>query len=176
MASTLARNSAMRSSARLSRTSGVSAAGLRMSPASPPVQQTSTQRTASAVYLATVPAPFDASSSGCACTASRDNGLPAWSRGVAAMRTRRYRTAPRSLTLRLGLRHVFLRALEPPDLDPADVADAAATRPLACEHLGLGRRRVLLARRPHAPRPGQPPPTPRPGCHHAHAIRFLGVD
>src|SRR5256884_8409739 len=133
MASTLARNSAMRTSARLSRTSGGSAAGLRMSPASPPVQHTSTQRTPSAVYLATVPAPFDASSSGCACTASRDNGLPAWSRGVAAMRTRRYRTAPRSLTLRLGLRHVFLGALDRPDLDPADVADAAATEPLPGE-------------------------------------------
>ena len=42
-----------------------------MSPASPPVQHTSTLRTPSAAYLAVVPAPFDASSSGCACTWSR---------------------------------------------------------------------------------------------------------
>src|SRR2546430_2772548 len=163
MASTLARNSAMRTSARLSRTSGVSAAGWRMSPAAPPVQQTSTQRTPSAVYLATVPAPFDASSSGCACTASRDNGLPAWSRGVAAMRTRRYRTAPRSLTLRLGLRHVFLGALDRPDLDPADVADAAATETLPPPTRASRRRRAQAPGPPPAPRPAHPHQPPPPG-------------
>ena len=46
-------SSAMRTSWRLSRTSGVSAAGLRMSPASPPVQHTSTPRTPSSAYSAT---------------------------------------------------------------------------------------------------------------------------
>ena len=35
----------------------------------------------SAAYRATVPAPFDASSSGCACTDTRHNGLPATSSG-----------------------------------------------------------------------------------------------
>src|SRR5437016_8385620 len=176
MASTLARNSAMRTSARLSRTSGVSAAGLRMSPASPPVQHTSTQRTPSAVYLATVPAPFDASSSGWACTASRDNGLPAWSRGVAAMRTRRYRTEPRSLTLRLGLRHVFLGALERPDLDPADVADAAATEPLPRKRRVVGERGVQLAGRQHASGPGQLHQAARQVDHGPVVIAFLGED
>src|SRR5690242_10715947 len=68
---TLSRSSAMRTSNRLARVSGVSTAGLRMSPASPPVQHTSTLCTPSAAYLAVVPAPFDASSSGCACTWSR---------------------------------------------------------------------------------------------------------
>ncbi len=53
------------------RTSGVSMAGLRMSPSSPPVQHTSTVRTPSAWYLATVGAPLEASSSGCAWTLSR---------------------------------------------------------------------------------------------------------
>ena len=48
MASTLACSSAMRTSWRCSRTSGVSMAGLRMSPSSPPVQHTSTERTPSA--------------------------------------------------------------------------------------------------------------------------------
>src|SRR3954452_795661 len=52
-------------------TSSVSIAGLRMSPASPPVQHTSTHHAPSSWYLATVPAPFDDSSSGWACTASR---------------------------------------------------------------------------------------------------------
>src|SRR6476619_592886 len=61
----------MRTSKRFARTSGVSTAGLRMSPASPPVQHTSTLRTPSAAYFAVVPAPFEASSSGCACTWSR---------------------------------------------------------------------------------------------------------
>src|SRR4051812_35586868 len=73
IASTLACSSAMRTSWRLARTSGVSTAGFRMSPASPPVQHTSTLRTPSAAYLAVVPAPFDASSSGCACTWSRQS-------------------------------------------------------------------------------------------------------
>src|SRR5207245_5589250 len=57
-----------------SRASGVSAAGLRMSPASPPVHVTSTQRTPSAAYFAVVPDPFDASSSGCAWTWQRQSG------------------------------------------------------------------------------------------------------
>src|SRR5688500_13207769 len=61
----------MRTACRLSRTSGLSMAGLRMSPSSPPVQQTSTVRTPSAWYLATVPAPFDDSSSGWAWTVRR---------------------------------------------------------------------------------------------------------
>src|SRR5580765_3532897 len=65
----------MRTSKRLARISGVSTAGLRMSPASPPVQQTSTLCTPSAAYLAVVPAPFDASSSGCACTWSKQRRL-----------------------------------------------------------------------------------------------------
>src|SRR4051794_29556609 len=56
------------------RTSSVSIAGLRMSPASPPVQHTSTQYAPSSWYLATVPAPFDASSSGGAWTLSRGGG------------------------------------------------------------------------------------------------------
>ena len=52
---------------------GVSIAGLRMSPASPPVQHTSTLR-AIGLVLATVGAPLDASSSGWAWTVSRRSG------------------------------------------------------------------------------------------------------
>src|SRR5258708_6003009 len=80
MASALARSSASRTACRSARTSGVSAAGLRISPSSPPVQHTSAARMPSAAYRATVPAPFDASSSGCACTDTRHNGLPATDR------------------------------------------------------------------------------------------------
>src|SRR3954451_13624610 len=65
-ASSSARTASMRA-----RTSSLSIAGLRMSPASPPVQHTSTQYAPSSWYFATVPAPFDASSSGWAWTLSR---------------------------------------------------------------------------------------------------------
>src|SRR5712675_1138608 len=61
----------MRTSWRFARTSGVSTAGFKMSPASPPVQHTRTLCTPSAAYLAVVPAPFEASSSGWAWTWSR---------------------------------------------------------------------------------------------------------
>src|ERR1700693_3895432 len=61
----------MRSSYIASGEPGCSTAGFKMSPASPPVQHTSTLCTPSAAYFAVVPAPFDASSSGCACTCSR---------------------------------------------------------------------------------------------------------
>src|SRR6478752_3192179 len=71
IASTLACSSAMRTACRLARTSGVSTAGFKMSPASPPVQHTSTLCTPSAAYFAVVPAPLDASSSGWAWTCSR---------------------------------------------------------------------------------------------------------
>src|SRR3954453_18548910 len=84
MASTLARNSASRTDGRSALTSAVSAAGLRISPSSPPVQHTSAARMPSAAYRATVPGPFDASSSGCACTDTRHNGLPATSSGGIA--------------------------------------------------------------------------------------------
>ena len=57
------------------RTSGESRAGFKMSPSSPPVQQTRTVRTPSAWYLATVPGPFEASSSGWACTVRRHSGV-----------------------------------------------------------------------------------------------------
>src|SRR5690606_32556366 len=67
-------SSARRTAAMSSRTSSRSIAGLRMSPASPPVQHTRTVRTPSALYLATVPGPFDDSSSGWACTVSRHRG------------------------------------------------------------------------------------------------------
>jgi len=107
---------------------------LRMSPASPPVQHTSTQRMPR-VVLATCRA-LDARRRDAACTASRHNGLPAWSGGgshasilwpvassgfEAGRQSRRsprkVSTAPRSLTLRLGLRHVVFGTLERPDLD-----------------------------------------------------------
>ena len=61
----------MRSSYIASGDPGCSTAGFKMSPASPPVQHTSTLCTPSAAYLAVVPAPFDASSSGWAWTCSR---------------------------------------------------------------------------------------------------------
>src|SRR4051794_13100399 len=48
-------------------------AGLRMSPSSPPVQHTSTVRIPAAWYFEIVPAPFDASSSGWACTVRMHN-------------------------------------------------------------------------------------------------------
>src|SRR4051812_40304837 len=80
-------SSSRRTSCRLSRTSGRSMAGLRMSPSSPPVQHTSTVRTPWSLYLATVPAPLDASSSGCAWTVSKQSG--------SAMR-QRYRSRPRA--------------------------------------------------------------------------------
>jgi glyoxylase-like metal-dependent hydrolase (beta-lactamase superfamily II) len=48
-------------------------AGFRISPSSPPVQHTRTLRTPSAWYFATVEAPLEDSSSGCACTQSRQS-------------------------------------------------------------------------------------------------------
>src|SRR5215207_7807518 len=71
MTSMEAWSSSMRTSGRRSRTSGVSIDGLRMSPSSPPVQQTSTVFTPAAWAFATVPGPFDASSSGWAWTVMR---------------------------------------------------------------------------------------------------------
>src|SRR3954470_1019247 len=62
-------SSSMRTAGRLSFTSGLSIAGLRMSPAAPSVAQTRTVCTPSDAYRAIVPAPFDDSSSGWACTA-----------------------------------------------------------------------------------------------------------
>src|SRR5262249_11227453 len=153
MVSTLARNSAMRTSGRLSRTSGVSAPGFRMSPASPPVQQTSTQRMPSSVYFATVPAPFDASSSGCASTLSRHSGLPAWSRGVASMRDDSMVAV--AAGGRLGLCDRLLGPLEQPDFDPPDVADAAAAQALPVERRVVTQRVVEVARRQHAAGPGE---------------------
>ena len=77
------------------RTSGVSIAGLRMSPASPPVQHTSTVWTPSSWYRATVALPFDASSSGCACTVRTASGLPVAVDGpIAAARDDRDRREP----------------------------------------------------------------------------------
>src|ERR1035437_5306791 len=67
-------NSSRRTSVSRDRTSGVSSAGLRISPSSPPVQHTNTVWTPSWWYRATVPAPLDASSSGWAWTASRQSG------------------------------------------------------------------------------------------------------
>src|SRR2546430_2707275 len=67
-------SSRMRTAGRLSRTSGLSMAELRMSPASPPVQHTRTVWTPSAWYLAIEPAPLDDSSSGWACTVRMHRG------------------------------------------------------------------------------------------------------
>ena len=77
----------MRSSYIASGEPGCSTAGFRMSPASPPVQHTSTLCTPSAAYFAVVPAPFDASSSGWACT---------WSRHSRSVRHRGHATRLRS--------------------------------------------------------------------------------
>ncbi|MBS1265955.1 MAG: hypothetical protein MAG471_01819 [Acidimicrobiaceae bacterium] len=66
MISTDLPSSAALTSTRFSLTSGVSITGLRMSPTSPPVQHTSTQCTPPAWHEATVAAPLEASSSGCA--------------------------------------------------------------------------------------------------------------
>src|SRR5215213_5126124 len=71
MTSMEAWSSSMRTSGRRSRTSGESIDGLRMSPSSPPVQHTSTVFTPAAWAFATVPGPFDASSSGWAWTVMR---------------------------------------------------------------------------------------------------------
>src|SRR5690349_3384231 len=67
-------SSAIRTSNRCSLISGRSIAGLRMSPSSPPVHVTSTEWTPSALYLATVAAPLELSSSGWAWTWSRASG------------------------------------------------------------------------------------------------------
>jgi hypothetical protein len=61
-------SSSIRTSCRRALTSSSSIAGLRMSPASPPVQHTSTVFVPAALALAMVPAPFEASSSGWAWT------------------------------------------------------------------------------------------------------------
>ena len=71
MASTLACSSARRTACRSAWISGVSAAGLRISPSSPPVQHTRAERMPSAPCQRAAPAPFDASSSGCACAPIR---------------------------------------------------------------------------------------------------------
>ena len=63
-----------RIAARFATTSGVSIALFSTSPASPPVQHTRTVRTPSLTYFATVALPFDASSSGWACTVSKQSG------------------------------------------------------------------------------------------------------
>src|SRR5688572_7306366 len=70
-------SSSIRTACRLARTSSRSIAGLRMSPSSPPVQHTRTVRTPWSWYLATVPAPFDDSSSGWAWTVRRQRSLTA---------------------------------------------------------------------------------------------------
>src|SRR5438067_3206836 len=67
-------SSRFRTAGRFSRTSGLSMAELRMSPASPPVQHTRTVWTPSAWYLAIEPAPLDDSSSGWACTVRMHRG------------------------------------------------------------------------------------------------------
>src|SRR5258708_6415807 len=67
-------NSRSRTPGKSARTSGVSIAGLRMSPSSPPVQHTSTVRMPSAAYLATEPAPLDDSSSGWAWMVNKQRG------------------------------------------------------------------------------------------------------
>src|SRR3954469_22923691 len=67
-------SSRLRTAGRFSRTSGLSMAELRMSPASPPVQHTRTVWTPSAWYLAIEPAPLDDSSSGWACTVRMHRG------------------------------------------------------------------------------------------------------
>ncbi len=54
-----------------SSTSGRSIAGLRMLPASPPVQVTTMTSWPASAYLAVVAAPLLDSSSGCACTVIR---------------------------------------------------------------------------------------------------------
>src|SRR6478736_3309763 len=64
-------SSRMRTPWRSALTSGRSMAGLRISPSSPPVQVTSTDRTPLVLYSATVGAPLEASSSGWACSESR---------------------------------------------------------------------------------------------------------
>src|SRR5688572_12759807 len=89
-------SSAMRTACRSARTSGLSIAGLRMSPSSPPVQHTSTVRTPSAWYLATVPAPLEDSSSGWAWTVSRQR-----------------RSSAITVTLTGVARRSFLRELAP---------------------------------------------------------------
>src|SRR5262245_38210783 len=87
-----ARSSSPRRTAAMSAAiSGLSMAGLRMSPASPPVQVTSTVRTPSAWYRATVPGPFEASSSGWACTVMRqrrESGIAGHATGRGGPRRR----------------------------------------------------------------------------------------
>src|SRR4051812_8361583 len=136
IASTLAWSSSIRTSCRRARTSGVSTAGLRMSPSSPPVQQTRTPRMPSAAYLATVPAPFDASSSGWACTDRRLRGASVIS-GELTLRTARRRLVDR-VRRRRRARHV--------DLDPPDAPDPAAAQPLEREGRMVGERVGELGR------------------------------
>src|SRR5580700_2244901 len=86
MISVAAFSSAIRTRPMSARTSGVSIAGLRMSPSSPPVAVTSTVCTPSAWYLATVGAPLEASSSGCAWTLRRQRRSGTCLRLAAALR------------------------------------------------------------------------------------------
>src|SRR5947209_2974263 len=95
MISTDRRSSSRRTSWMFPRTSGLSMAGLRMSPSSPPVAHTNTVCTPSAWYLATVPAPLDASSSGWAWTQSRQ-------RRSSIPQNYRYGATTRSMSLGVG--------------------------------------------------------------------------
>src|SRR4051812_45762423 len=140
IASTLAWSSSIRTSCRGARTSGVSTAGLRMSPSSPPVQHTRTPRMPSAAYLATVPAPLDASSSGWACTDRRLSGVSGSASVISG-----------ELTLRIGLRCPPIRLgrrarRRDVDLHPPDAADPAAAQPLERERRMIGERVGQLGR------------------------------
>src|SRR3954453_20726415 len=120
----------MRTSCRFARTSGVSTAGLRMSPSSPPVQHTRTAPIPSAAYLATVADPFDASSSGCAWTDRRRRG------GVESVIVR--------ATLS-GL--VAIPDPQRPGRDPPDVTDLAVLGAPPAERRVLRDRPVELVGR-----------------------------
>ena len=91
--------------------------GFCRSPSSPPVQHTSTVWTPSAPYFATVGAPFDASSSGCACTvnrASRPAGpLVSWSVTCSVTRRRLSATVECGLYARSVRRLPFVLATSP---------------------------------------------------------------
>src|ERR1700722_251741 len=107
MIAVAALSSAIRTLPMSALTSGVSMAGLRMSPSSPPVQHTRTVRTPSAWYRATVLAPLEDSSSGWACTESRQRR--SGTAPTLAAPGRRAAVAPRPpLGLMLGIygRHV----------------------------------------------------------------------
>ncbi len=137
-------SSAMRTSGRLSRTSGVSTAGLRMSPASPPVQHTSTHADAFGGVLGDRARALRRLVVGMRVDCEQAQRVTGVVAGAAAMRQRRYRTARRPPAATRS--DVLLGALERPDLDPADVADAAGAEPLPRERRVVGERGVQLAR------------------------------